>query len=192
MMRIIAGILVLLLSACAHHTPPQNTTLDAPSAFRAHQKSLLEQNHWKVRGHILIQTPEKSQRVRVHWQQEGMHTHLSLMSHFGSHKSELIINPEGIEWISGNTRQHPSDLAHWMATQGWPIPMKEALSWLRGLPSQQATHMVWYTDGTLQQLEESGWQIHYSDYRDEMPRYPQKILLTKETLKVTISFQDWE
>ncbi len=192
MRRILIGIWMLLLSACAHHAPPQNTTVDVPNAFRAHQKSLLEQNHWKVRGHILIQTPEKSQRVRVHWQQEGMHTHLSLMGPFGSHKSELIITPEGAEWVSKDARHTTTDLAQFMATQGWPIPMNEALSWLRGLPGQKATHMVWYTDGTLQQLEESGWQIQYSDYRDELPRYPQKILLTKEALKVTISFQDWE
>ena len=185
-------LLATLLGGCAGQS-----RLPAIDNWDQYQAQLAQLYTWQLQGKLGVRLPNDSGSVRVNWEQDNDLYAIRLSGPFG----------QGTTWIRGDRRQvqlqqsgrealsaaTPEELIH--SALGWDLPIRDLYYWVRGIPAPRDPVLVQEktANGALSYLEQSGWQLSYSNYNAVGPwQLPGRIVATREPLKLTLIIRQWE
>lgn len=190
----ICGLVLLLLAGCAARPPLPEPAAEA--AWLAHRASLQALTHWQVQGRAAVRAGEEGWTAHFDWQQQGEHYRIRLRGPFGQGAVELRGNAAGV-WLERSDRpavfaRDPETLLE--RETGWRLPVAGLRAWLLGLPVDGAdADYQWDAEGTLIEIDQNGWRIDYSRYRQNGAlRLPVRMRLERDTLKVKFVIDSWQ
>mgnify|MGYP003576789744 FL=1 len=185
---------LLLASGCAHRslTPPQDVL--------EHQRQLQAIGDWQLAGKLGIRTADDSGSASVKWQQQPATYQINLSGPLGQ-KSMIITGSPGkvrLEQTGEPPQEAKTAEALIKKTAGWTLPVAQLAYWVRGVPAPKLriTHMHQNDNGLIEQLNQGGWTISYSNYRDQifngtnMP-LPGKIIAEYQDVRLTLVIRNW-
>lgn len=189
----------LLLGGCSNTTqqeaPKTNAALTADfnSADQlARLQELKKQNDWRLRGKIGLRSPSKNGSGFIDWQQEGENFRLQVSGPLGQGSTIISGNKEQlfVQGAEENLKQNAQEQA--ARALGWPLPQQEMPYWVRGAAAPGEAHQAQWSNGLLQQLNQSGWKIEYSRYSRHPVPLPEKIKLTRDDIRLTLVIKRWQ
>lgn len=185
---------LLLASGCAHRslTPPQNVL--------EHQRQLQAIGDWQLTGKLGIRTADDSGSASVKWQQQPATYQINLSGPLGQ-KSMIITGSPGkvrLEQTGESPQEAKTAEALIKKTAGWTLPVAQLAYWVRGVPAPKLriTHLHQNDNGLIERLDQGGWAISYSNYRDQtfngtnMP-LPGKIIAEYQDVRLTLVIRTW-
>lgn len=185
---------LLLASGCAHRslTPPQDVL--------EHQRQLQAIGDWQLAGKLGIRTADDSGSASVKWQQQPNTYQINLSGPLGQ-KSMIITGSPGkvrLEQTGEPPQEAKTAEALIKKTAGWTLPVAQLAYWVRGVPAPKLriTHLHQNDNGLIEQLNQGGWAISYSNYRDQtfngtnMP-LPGKIIAEYQDVRLTLVIRTW-
>ena len=185
---------LLLASGCAHRslTPPQDVL--------EHQRQLQTIGDWQLAGKLGIRTTDDSGSASVKWQQQPATYQINLSGPLGQ-KSMIITGSPGkvrLEQTGEPPQEAKTAEALIKKTAGWTLPVAQLAYWVRGVPAPKLriTHLHQNDNGLIEQLNQGGWAISYSNYRDQifngtnMP-LPGKIIAEYQDVRLTLVIRNW-
>lgn len=185
----------LLLSGCVSQTVTPITNWDS------HQQQLAALKHWRLEGKIgyRIRTDDKNHSGSAYfdWQQQPSNYSIHLFGPLGQGSTlikqrgrKVTLEQQGQPTLSARTPE-----ALMQESLGWWLPVHDLTYWVRGIPapdslvqSQQRS-----PDGTLQHLQQAGWQLTYSSYQQiGQWQLPTKIIAEREQIRLILVLNEWE
>ncbi len=185
-------ILLLVLSGCATYPVSE---LPPMADWEARNHLLANLTDWEFRGRIGVTSNDDGFNGKLRWQQDA-DTYSATVSGpigFGSvlvaGNSEFVrlTGNDGVTSILANPQQ---DLRE---RYGWTIPVQSLRYWALGIPdpSSPAT-TVFNGAGQLARLDQSGWQVTYSEYRDVGGQaMPKRLSAIANDVKVVVIISNW-
>lgn len=180
----------LLLSACSsHQAKPADETI------KQAQETIPD--HWQLNAKLGIRNTKKNGSVTLKWQQQDSHYHIRISGPLGQGSGTLQGNPQFIaiersnkEPIYSNT---PSELIK--SSFGWDLPVEHLPYWVRGLasPKLDSEELLYNPSGTLAELRQSDWSLHYSRYQlTDKWLMPHKISVKNNSVTLTLIIKTWD
>ncbi|EED33911.1 outer membrane lipoprotein LolB [gamma proteobacterium NOR5-3] len=199
--------LTIAVSACSTAPPaPQRPAPLPPQAQKPSEQArwaarlgvLASMQDWRVRGKVAYRLPDDAGSASLDWQQTGEQSELRLSGPLGVGSTEihnegalLSVKRDGIE------RLYPADAAPWLPGGTLlPVPVDSIEHWLRGVPDPAQPVTALETDNALaRRIEQNGWVVEYSDYKDTQGlAMPARLLLTvpRIDLSLKVILRAWE
>ena len=183
---------VVLLNACV--SQPRPSPIENWDSYQARLSTQL--NAWKIEGKLGVRSPDDSSSIYLDWQQTPDSYAIRLSGPFA----------QGTTWIRGNadavqleqvgtaplSAATPEALIY--ERLGWEIPIQDLVYWVRGIPAPQTpiVKQEKTPSGSLAFLEQAGWRLSYSHYKDIGPwQLPGKIVAQRNQLKLTLIIRRW-
>ena len=185
---------LLLASGCAHRslTPPQDVL--------EHQRQLQAIGDWQLAGKLGIRTADDSGSASVKWQQQPNTYQINLSGPLGQKSMIITGSPDKVRLEQTGEPPQEAKTAEALIkkTAGWTLPVTQLAYWVRGVPAPKLriTHLHQNDNGLIEQLNQGGWAISYSNYRDQifngtnMP-LPGKIIAEYQDVRLTLVIRTW-
>lgn len=186
----------MILAACSN-TPSRPTQAsgqhhsEPPYQYRAEQ--LANQDQWRLRGKLGFRSPARSGSGFIDWQQENDKLRIKLSGPLG--QGTTIIEGDGaditLEAPGENGPLNPVQLLQ--REYGWQLPTWQLRFWVRGLPAPASPHEATWDAQTklLQTLKQDEWQLEYSRYSKHRTPLPEKLILIRDSVKLTLIIKRW-
>jgi outer membrane lipoprotein LolB len=161
-----------LLAACAHTTsvPDWRTSARSDTHYFESSRLVIEElAAWKFGGRIAARNGKDGGQATIRWSLADDTHRLELFGPFGGGGVKMEYGPQGATlWDGkGNRYVRESEQALLDEVVGWRIPFSDLGYWLFGLASRAEPALFQIDEnGNLSRLEQSGWEIEFSDYRD--------------------------
>lgn len=186
--------LVLLLSSCATQAPLVDS--GDSEAWEARRQALLALETWQARGRIAVRTDSDGWSAGFDWRQASTDYRIRLRGPFGQGALELEGDGRGV-WLkrAGQPAVFSVDPeALLQAESGWQLPVDGLDHWLRGLPDSSGNAISRLdAAGRLASLQQHGWQIDYSTYRNYGEyALPARLEMQRNGLRVKVIIDTWE
>ncbi|MFT5163567.1 MAG: outer membrane lipoprotein LolB [Alteromonadaceae bacterium] len=201
-------LLSLLLTACQSPRHAMNQVPDNQS--RASRQDALQQlQHWQVKGKFLFKGPQKKQSVSLNWTQDLKRSDIRLTTFMGISVLKMVSDQHSATLKTDDqtvTSNDPQKLLN--DNTGIALPVNSLADWMKGaLPVEQGLNALGQKNGQVVMWDEFNrikqirlvdkhfipWQIDYLGYSAvESHQLPQKIRLTGNDIKITITINDWE
>lgn len=190
-----ASLLLTLLFLCACQTVPKITPETSSqqewkqdnAAFIESRARLAQLNEWSYSAKVGIKSATVNEVANMVWHYSDQSNSVRLFGPLGMGAIKIEFDQFGVVLSDGSGVRHRGGSAQDLLTKivGWPIPIDALGHWLHVLPSPGAVYRYQLDEANLNVavLEQLGWQIVYSAYRDygkSMP-LPRKIM-AKRTL----------
>ncbi len=191
-----ALVVISLLTGCT--TQPIQTREQAPADWAQRQQVLSHVENWKISGKLGVRQGDRIDSAVINsWSQRGAEFDINLSSAvFGLGATNLRGTPHSI-WLTQSGKEplysdQPESLIYQQT--GWTLPIESLFSWIKGIPAPtRITDSTFDLSGRLYELQQLGWTIRYTDYHDTEPYpLPRKIILTRESVRVTLVINDWQ
>lgn len=189
-------VTLALLGGCA--TAP----LRPIENWDSYQARLAQLDSWQLNGKlgVRLQPSDTAQKTggsaSIDWRQHPQDYAIRLSGPLG----------QGTTWIKGNaqgvrleqvgqpplTAETPEQLVQ--QSLGWQLPISELFYWVRGIPAPRTPidAQVKAPSGSLEQLQQSGWQLAFSRYNAVGPwQLPGKIVAEREGVRLTLVIRNW-
>ncbi|MGD9660198.1 MAG: lipoprotein insertase outer membrane protein LolB [Porticoccaceae bacterium] len=157
----IVAALTALVASCATQPPPLPTP----------DQRLQTLDSWRMEGKLGFRSPEKNGSAWINWLQIKDSYQLQLSGPFGA-AATRISGDSGHATLSQSGRDdiHAAsgeELSEWLF--GWAFPVRQMSSWIKGAAaaSPQPTALVVSSENLLSTLNQSGWQLTFSNYRQQ-------------------------
>lgn len=185
---------ILLASGCAHRslTPPQDVL--------EHQRQVQAIDDWTLTGKLGIRTPDDSGGANVKWAQQIASYQINLSGPLGQKSMIITGTPDKVrlEQTGEPAQEAKTAEALIKKTAGWTLPVAQLAYWVRGVPAPKLriTQLQQNETGLIAQLIQGGWNIRYSNYRDQtfnginLP-LPGKITAEYKDVRLTLVIRDW-
>lgn len=187
MIRRRALLLVLLLSGCATLPVPPCPTADCQATAVA---------DWKLHGRISLTRGEQGWHAGLDWENHADRYRLLVSGPLGQGALQLSGDPRGVTLVDSNGRVHSAPDAEQLllAVSGWQLPVSGLRFWVLGLPDPHMPHrQTLDAQGRVEQLEQSGWTIHYTRYREFDGRvWPDRLTLERDDLVLKLVIDQWQ
>ncbi len=187
---------MILVAGCTHQgriTPPPN--------LLAHQTALQTIAHWELNGKLGIRTAEESGSATLKWIQTQQEYRIQLSGPFGQKSmlitgtpSKVILEEAGKKPLTANTAE-----ALIKKAVGWTLPVTQLAFWVRGVPSprEKITRLRTNELGLIDELEQGGWVIQYSSYRQwdiqgKQLTLPQKVIAQYRDVRLILAVRNWQ
>ncbi|GAB2878820.1 lipoprotein insertase outer membrane protein LolB [Microbulbifer echini] len=191
--------LAVLVSACAGQKTKEPRAAEAPSETGA-PTSVAQLKHWTIKGKLGVRSPADNGSANLTWQQSGAQNfRIHLSGPLGAGTTVISGSAGGVSLVRGN---EPPVVARDAAqltqqTLGWPLPAKEMFYWVRGLPAPGPRGAEKHNGhGELQSLQQSGWSLYFSNYRQNGPyllptRIKAQTNAAAGPVQVTLVIKEW-
>ena len=186
---------ILFLSACSSYTIHKQPA-DQPIDQIVKQVKEAIPDRWQLNAKLGIRNSEKSGSVNVKWQQQSAQYHIRISGPFGQGSGTLQGNPQYIRIERANKEpiysNNPSELIK--SSFGWDLPVEHLPYWVRGLvsPESDAEELRYNSSGTLAELRQSDWSLHYSRYQlADKWLMPHKISVKNNAVTLTLIIKAW-
>ncbi|MFT4635567.1 MAG: outer membrane lipoprotein LolB [Chitinophagales bacterium] len=184
----IAALSAVLLTAC--QTLPSYPSVEGELAWRSSPEIFLERrqrtemlNSWRYSAKIGLFAPGLNEQANLVWQFADQSNDIRLYGPLGVGAIKLQFDQYGVVLSDNKGLLHRGTSAEQLLTRivGWPIPIDALSSWMFVLPTKQSTYRYRLDENQqIETLEQLGWTIEYSDYRDYGGQLmPKKVVATK-------------
>lgn len=175
-----------LLASCAVQRP----------VIPVAQQPLETLRDWRMDGKLGFRSPEKNGSAWINWVQHQDAYDLRLSGPFGASATRIqgdsnfaVLSQSGREDIYAASGE---ELSEWLF--GWQFPVAQLVSWVKGLPAAQPQPQKITTaaNGLLDSLQQQGWTLRYSNYRQEAGwALPGRIEGEKDAYAFTLVINKW-
>ncbi|MCE3252133.1 MAG: outer rane lipoprotein LolB [Cellvibrio sp.] len=185
---------LLLASGCAHRylTPPQDVL--------EHQRQVQAVSDWQLTGKLGIRTTADSGSATVKWMQQLASYQINLSGPLGQKRMIITGNADKVrlEQTGEPAQEAKTAEALIKKSAGWTLPVAQLAYWVRGVPAPKLriTHLQQNENGLIDQLAQGGWNISYSNYRDQtfnsavLP-LPGKITAEYKDVRLVLVIREW-
>ncbi|QEA40250.1 lipoprotein localization protein LolB [Pistricoccus aurantiacus] len=181
-----------LLAGCAGRAPAPESQMRGQ--WSDQQSRLEAMNNWQLTGKVGLRTPEDSVSANLDWWQSPTYYRLLLSGPFGSGRSTLEGNDQGVTLITSEGRFQADTPEALMEEQlGWSLPVSALDYWVRGLPTPDASYQR-ETDakGYPLYLQQQGWEIAYRDWVAAGDVWlPRRLVMSQKGLRATLVVNQW-
>lgn len=195
MKRTLLVALLFLAAGCTLQPTHKQSGIDGMPDSALVQK--LEQfNQWSMEGKLAVRHNRKSQSARIQWQQQGEHFDIHLSGPAGLKATRVYGHPGHATLEQAGHTEHARSVDTLSERLvGWPLPATELQYWLRGLPapSRQIESASYTTSGQLAALEQSGWQLLFSEHQTTVAELslPGRIQAQRGDLTIILLAKKW-
>jgi len=171
---------VLLLAAC--QTLPVPDPNDGGkrwrndlSVFEPGLKAVESIANWKYSAKVGVKTPSEREQANIVWQFSDQANNVRLFGPLGVGAVRLEFDRYGVVLSDNKGILHRGSSAEDLLTQiiGWPIPLDALSYWLFALPNPDTPFRYQANEsGELQVLEQHGWSIRYSRFKQYQSTEP--------------------
>jgi len=175
-----------VLASCAVQHPTSPTM----------QQPLDALQEWRVDGKLGFRSPEKNGSAWINWIQRQDAYDLRLTGPFGASATRIqgdsnfaVLSQSGREDIYAASGE---ELSEWLF--GWQFPVAQLAFWAKGVPAREPPPQKVSTTptGLLDRLQQQGWTLEYSNYRQEGPwALPGRIAGRKDAYAFTLVIHQW-
>lgn len=189
-------LLLLLISGCAHRS-----TLTPPPDLLAHQQQLQAISQWELHGKLGIRTSDDSGSASLKWAQQASDYQINLSGPLGQKRMIITGTPHKVRLEQSGSEPLEARSAEALIKKaaGWTLPVAQLTYWVRGVPApkQRITHLQQNAAGLLAQLEQGGWSITYSQYKNyplgnQTFALPGKITAEHKDVRLVLVVRDWK
>jgi outer membrane lipoprotein LolB len=185
---------LLLASGCAHRalTPPQDVL--------EHQRQVQAVSDWQLTGKLGIRTTADSGSATVKWMQQLASYQINLSGPLGQKRMIITGNADKVrlEQTGEPAQEAKTAEALIKKSAGWTLPVAQLAYWVRGVPAPKLriTRLQQNENGLIDQLAQGGWNISYSNYRDQtfnsavLP-LPGKITAEYKDVRLVLVIREW-
>jgi len=185
---------LLFASGCAHRslTPPQDVL--------EHQRQVQAIDDWTLTGKLGIRTTEDSGSASVKWAQQIATYQINLSGPLGQKSMIITGTPDKVRLEQTGEPAQEAKTAEALIKKslGWRLPVAQLAYWVRGVPAPKLriTRLQQNDSGLIAQLIQGGWNISYSNYRDQtfngvnLP-LPGKITAEYKDVRLILVIRDW-
>lgn len=185
------GALALLLSVLSGCSLMPAAPQPDQAAARWSERQRANLNAWQLKGRIHT----ADQRASLRWRQTDTQFDLLLRGPFGFGGIRIVGTPDLVEISDGETTVSSAEPLEeiWRRT-GLRVPLAALPFWARGLPSPESRARIGRDPaGYIAQIEQGGWVIQLSDYRDAQGlSFPHSVRLEQAPWFLQIEISTWQ
>jgi len=177
-----------LLAACQNLPKAPNAQtevnwLSSSDVFVERQQFARQLKAWQYSAKVGLSTPKLNEQANLIWEFADQANSVRMFGPLGVGAIKLQFDEFGVVLSDNKGLLHRGDSAEQLLTRivGWPIPIDALSSWMFVLPAPGATYRYALDKNRkVERLEQLGWLIEYSDYRDYQGQLmPRKIVASK-------------
>lgn len=186
-----------LISACSstRHIS-KSTELLVPEQ---RQQQLAAMQSFTVQATLGIKSPAESLSGSLRWQQQTPDNYRARLANpLGISLFELTGNEQLTELVVRGERYQAADSSSllWQLA-GWSIPLQDMALWLRGLPGESATDLIFDNAGRLVSFaltDSTGieWQLTYRSFFDDALSLPRQLELHSADTQLRLVIRSWQ
>lgn len=196
MLRLLTLLGLALIVGCAHKpgvTPPPN--------LQIHQTNIQSVQDWQIAGKLGIRSDSESGSASLRWQQSLQSFHIYLSGPLGQKRLDIDGTPKQVELRQNGQAPIKAKSAEALIKKasGWTVPVSLLNYWVRGIPAPatRITHLEQNDQGLVSLLQQSGWTLNYSNYRDhpfnnQTLALPGKIVAEYQDIRLTLIIREWK
>ena len=186
--RYVVILIVLIISGCQSlpdpvEADPKAIWLNDPNQFEQRASRAKQQTKWRYSAKVGISAPSVTEQANLVWEYDDQANNMRLFGPLGIGAIKLQFDEYGVVLSDNKGVVHRGDSAEQLLTRivGWPIPIDALRSWIFVLPQDGAVYRYQLDENQqVKTLEQLGWRIEYSSYRDFGGRLmPRKIVATR-------------
>lgn len=187
--RLCMVVIVSLLVAACQTLPqvpvsaPEQVWLDSPAYFSSRSEQRQQQSVWRYAAKVGLSTPQAKEQANLVWEFRDQANNIRLFGPLGVGAIKLQFDQYGVVLSDNKGVTHRGESAEELLTRivGWPIPIDALSSWMFVLPAKDAAFRYQLDENRqVKRLEQLGWLIEYSGYKDYDGRLmPRKVIATK-------------
>lgn len=190
-MNVFSRLLMVVVVAClavgcqsVPQTPVSGPAwLDKPGYFSERLQQAQQRTAWRYSAKVGLNTPQVKEQANLVWEFRDQANSIRLFGPLGMGAIKLQFDDHGVVLSDNKGLVHRGNSAEELLTRivGWPIPVDALRSWMFVLPTKDAAYRYALDDDKhVQYLEQLGWVIEYSSYKDYGGEFmPRKIVATK-------------
>ena len=197
--RLIIGcFLILIISGCAF-TPRKAEFFPVVSnkhqAWQDYQHQAIRVHQWHIIGVVGVKKGKKAYSANLDWRQNFHQYNMDFYGPLGTGNTRIQGDQQQAMLTTHQGKIYRAYSAEGLMeeTLGWSVPVYGLLYWVRGLPVTgfPAGYKI-NRYGFLSHLSQQVWSIDYQQYQSVGSHIlPQKILLKRGDLSVTLVIDDW-
>jgi outer membrane lipoprotein LolB len=186
--------LCIALSGCATTTRP---SVDLPelTTWELRQEVLAATSDWKFRGRIGVKAGGEGFNGKFNWAQSGDDFYATVSGPLGVGTVKIegddnkvtLTDKDGVPTVLVNPE------AELYYRYGWTIPIASLRYWALGIPDPSSQSATVVDDlGQLVSLEQSGWAVNISRYRESAgQQMPRTLTATNPDTRVRMVIDKW-
>lgn len=194
----VAALIMLgsILTACATPSFPPSST-ESLQTWQARKPDLVQLQTWRLTGRVVIKTEDDTFTGVIFWSQEPDAYQIDFKTPLGQSVLQLQGTSQHVVLTLPNQKQYQAGNAESLMYNqlGWGLPIEALASWAAGLPVADAEQeFLLDADGRIQELRQSGWNIHYKRYtRAGVLELPNKIFMDNDDdeLNIRLVIDKW-
>lgn len=198
--KLAAVTLLFLVAACTHQGTMKNSPAGQPNTKLSnqaalHQQALKKIKKWQLRGKIGVRSPDYSGSAFINWQQQKEAFDIRINGPLGQGSIHIEGTPENITLAQNGKPSKPNLSPEQQLKQalGWDFPAQQLRFWAIGLPAPQSKYTAkWNSNELLETLEQDHWAISFQRYSRHKTPMPEKIILQREDIKLTLIIKKWK
>ncbi|MDE0310395.1 MAG: lipoprotein insertase outer membrane protein LolB [Acidiferrobacterales bacterium] len=164
---LIISLALVFMTGCATvETAIESVDLDV---YRSHAATVSTIDHWNLRGRISIRAGSKGEIGRLLWVRNGDAHQLEIYGNFGSRRIRIIQDSDGVVLEDTQGRRIIGSNMQAVLEQrtGQSLPVEALIYWLVGaIDPKFGSVNVWDVEGRLISVQQAGWTVSFSKYRD--------------------------
>ena len=181
-------LLIAFLAACQNLPKTPNTQAEVnwrsnSDVFVDRQQFAQERETWQYSAKVGLSTPKLNEQANLIWEFTDQANSVRMFGPLGVGTIKLQFDEFGVVLSDNKGVLHRGDSAEQLLTHivGWPIPIDALSSWMFVLPAPGAAYRYALNENRqVERLEQLGWLIQYSDYRNYQGQsMPRKIIASK-------------
>ena len=192
------GLFIVGLSGCAitpKPVPHFPIVKNKAQAWQSYQHQAVRVHQWHITGVVGLHKGKKAYSANLDWQQDFQQYKMDFYGPLGIGDTRIEGDQQQAMLTTHQGKIYRAHSAEGLMeeTLGWSVPIYGLLYWIRGLPVTgfPAGYEI-NQYGFLSHLSQQGWRITYQQYqRVGNSVFPQKIILNRQDLTVTIVIDDW-
>lgn len=190
---IIATASAILITGCATRLPQ---VADPEQHWRSHLERVEALRAWRVTGRVGVKRGRDGWTASFSWRHSGDDYSIRIHGPLGRGVVELVGNSQRVilKQPGQPVQAASSPEALLFQALGWSFPVSGLRYWILGVPvaGQDERHGL-NAGGGLQRLEQAGWEIEYTAYRQvDGLNLPAKLRLANGDIQVKLIAKEWQ
>lgn len=184
---------VMLIAGCATRLPQ---VADPEQHWQSHLARVAALHVWRATGRVGVKQGNEGWTASFSWRQSGDDYSIRIHGPLGRGMVELVGNSQRVmlKQTGQPVQTASSPEALLFQATGWSLPVSGLRYWILGVPV--AGQQEWHTlnaSGGLQRLQQAGWEIEYTEYRQvDGLSLPAKLRLINGDIQVRLIAKAWQ
>jgi outer membrane lipoprotein LolB len=174
-------------------------TLPQPTAnsesWEARRVALQAHEHFEIKGRVAVAAGQEGFTATLRWIQNGLQSQLALEGPLGVGGVHVTTDGTALSVVNAHGERLDSDAARaeLKTRLGFDAPLTSLRYWILGVPdpSSPAAEVI-DVERRLASLQQSGWQIEYTDYAVVKGEWlPGRMTLLRDDVRVRLIVDHW-